>query len=153
MDKRKFTEKEKNEYRKFAENHAPKSKLFKDTVFSFIFGGIICVVGEIVKSISLNFGVSEENSKIVVPVVLIFLSCLLTGLGVYDKLAKIAKAGTLVPITGFANAVCSSAVDAKSEGFILGVGAKMFEIAGPVIVYGSITSAVYGVIYYIGKIL
>ncbi len=148
MDKRKFNESEKEAFRKFAEAHAPKSKLLKDCIFAFIVGGIICVIGQGIGDIAKKFGVNEENVKSVVPVALIFLSCLLTGLGIYDKIASFAKAGTLVPITGFANAVCSPAIDSKSEGFVLGVGAKMFTIAGPVIVYGTVVSVLWGIIYF-----
>lgn len=147
MDKRKFNENEKSDFRKYAEKHAPSSTLGKDCIFAFIVGGIICVIGQGIGDIAKHFGVSEENVKSVIPVSLIFLSCLLTGFGVYDKIAKFAKAGTLVPITGFANAVCSPAIDSKSEGFVLGVGSKMFIIAGPVIVYGSAASVIWGIIY------
>lgn len=148
MDKRKFNEAEKEAFRKFAETHAPKSKLLKDCIFAFIVGGIICVIGQGIGDIAKKFGVNEENVKSVIPVALIFISCLLTGFGIYDKIAFFAKAGTLVPITGFANAVCSPAIDSKSEGFILGVGAKMFTIAGPVIVYGIVVSVLWGIIYF-----
>lgn len=148
MDKRKFNEADKAAFRKFADKHAPSSNLLKDCVFAFITGGIICVIGQGIGDIAKNLGVNEENVKSVIPAALIFLSCLLTGLGIYDKIAKFAKAGTLVPITGFANAVCSPAIDSKSEGFVLGVGAKMFTIAGPVIVYGSVVSVLWGIIYF-----
>ena len=151
MEKRVLNENEKKKYRKYAEKHAPQSTLFKDCFFSFLVGGFICVIGQGIGDAAKYFGVNEENVKSVIPVCLIFLSCLLTGLGVYDKIASFAKAGTLVPITGFANAVCSCAIDAKSEGFILGVGAKMFNIAGPVIVYGSVSSVIWGIIYYFIK--
>ena len=103
--------------------------------------------------ISKAFGVSEENVKAVIPVSLIFIACVLTGFGVFDKIACKAKAGLLVPITGFSNAVCSSALDAKSEGFVFGIGAKMFAIAGPVIVYGTVASVIYGIINYISTII
>lgn len=148
MDKRKFNESEKSAFRKYADAHAPKSNLLKDCIFAFIVGGIICVIGQGIGDIAKKMGVSEENTKNVIPVLLIFLSCLLTGFGVYDKIAKFAKAGTLVPITGFANSVCSPAIDSKSEGYVLGVGAKMFTIAGPVIVYGSVVSVLWGIIYF-----
>lgn len=148
MDKRNFTEAEKKAFRKYADAHSPKSNLLKDSFLAFIVGGIICVIGQGIGDIAKKIGVSEENVKSVIPVCLIFLSCLLTSLGVYDKIAKFAKAGTLVPITGFANAVCSPAIDSKSEGFILGVGATMFNIAGPVIVYGSCVSVLWGIIYF-----
>ena len=148
MDKRKFNENDKKAFRKYADAHAPSSALGKDCLIAFFVGGLICLIGQGVSDLSKKIGVNEENVKSVVPVVLIFLSCLLTGLGVYDRIAKYAKAGTLVPITGFANAVCSSAIDAKSEGFIFGVGAKLFTIAGPVIVYGSVVSVLCGIIYF-----
>ena len=151
MDKRKFNENDKNAFRKYADKHAPKSTLFKDCIISFIVGGLICVIGQAIGDFSKWLGASTENVKSIIPVALVFLSCIFTGFGLYDKLAKYAKAGTLVPITGFANAVCSSAIDAKSEGFIFGVGAKLFTIAGPVIVYGSITSVIWGIIYYFTK--
>ncbi len=149
MDKRKFNEQDKKAFRKFADLHAQKSNLPVDCFWAFIVGGIICVIGQGVGDIAKKLGVSEENVKSVIPVALILLSCILTSLGVYDKLAKFAKAGTLVPITGFANAVCSPAIDSRSEGFILGVGAKMFTIAGPVIVYGSVSSVIWGIIYFL----
>lgn len=149
MDKRKFNEQDKKAFRKYADAHAQKSNLPVDCLFAFIVGGIICVIGQGVGDIAKSLGVSEENVKSVIPVALIFLSCTFTSFGVYDKLAKFAKAGTLVPITGFANAVCSPAIDSKSEGLVLGVGAKMFTIAGPVIVYGSVCSVIWGIIYFL----
>ena len=100
-----------------------------------------------------SIGIKAETVKTMVPITLIFISSLLTGLGVFDKTARFSGAGTLVPITGFANAVTSASIDSKSEGFVLGVGAKMFTIAGPVIVYGTAASAVYGVIYWICKMI
>lgn len=148
MDKRIFNEKDKKNFRKYADSHAKKSNLPVDCLIAFIVGGIICVIGQGIGDIAKNLGVNEENTKAVVPVALILLSCILTSVGVYDKIAKHAGAGTLVPITGFANAVCSPAIDSRSEGFILGVGAKMFTIAGPVIVYGTVTSIIWGVIYF-----
>ena len=152
MDKRNYSEKEKEAFRKYADSHAPKRNLFADCIAAFCVGGAICTLGQFLFEFYSGF-LTEENSKILVSVSLIFISCLLTGVGVYDSIAKYAGAGTLVPITGFANAVCSPAIDAKAEGFILGVGAKMFTIAGPVIVYGTAASVVYGVIYWICTIL
>lgn len=153
MDKRIFNESDKKAYRKFAEHHAPSSSLARDTAFAFVFGGSICALGQFIGDTALYFGVSEENVKAVIPVSLIFVACLVTGFGIFDSIAAKVKAGTLVPITGFANAVCSCAIDAKSEGFVFGVGAKMFNIAGPVIVYGTVASVVYGIIYYISTII
>ena len=152
MDKRILNEKEKKKYRKFAEAHAPSSSLVKDCIMAFISGGTVCVIGQGIGDISKKLGVSDDNVKAVIPVCLIFIACMLTGLGVFDKLASKAKCGLLVPITGFANAVCSSAIDAKSEGFVLGVGAKMLTIAGPVLVYGTSASVIYGIYYYLSTI-
>lgn len=152
MDKRILNENEKKKYRKFADAHAPSSTLAKDCIMAFISGGLVCVIGQGVGDMAKALGVSSDNVKIVVPVALVFLACLLTGFGVFDKLASKAKSGLLVPITGFANAVCSSAIDAKSEGFIFGVGAKMLTIAGPVIVYGTSASVIYGIYYYLSTV-
>ncbi len=135
-------------YKKYAKKRAERSKLGIDCARAFLVGGIICCIGQAAKDIYSSLGFNEENVKSLVPVTLIFLAALLTGLNVFDKLAKFAGAGTLVPITGFANAVVSPALDTKAEGFILGVGAKLFTIAGPVILYGTLASAIYGVIYY-----
>lgn len=148
MSKRKFTEEEKRAFRRFADAHAPKSSLGADCLRAFLAGGGICVFGQAMHDIYVKMGALEDTAKILVPISLVLLSCVFTGLGLYEKLASKAGAGTLVPITGFANAVCSCAIDAKPEGFVLGVGAKIFTIAGPVIVYGTISSVIYGIIYY-----
>ena len=136
-------------YKKYAKERAKKSPLAKDCFMAFLIGGAICTLGQVFMIIYESVGVPEDIAKSIVPVTLVFLAALFTGIGIFDDLAKIAGAGTLVPITGFANAVVSPAIDNKSEGFIMGVGAKMFVIAGPVIVYGIISSVLYGVIYYI----
>lgn len=136
-------------YKKYAKERAKKSPLAKDCFMAFLIGGAICTLGQVFMIIYEAVGVPEDIAKSLVPVTLVFLVALFTGIGIFDDLAKIAGAGTLVPITGFANAVVSPAIDNKSEGFIMGVGAKMFVIAGPVIVYGIISSVLYGVIYYI----
>ncbi len=149
MDKRKFSEKEKESFRKYAEKNSPKSNLVKDCFFAFVVGGLICILGQAITDAGLYFGISEKHVKILTPSVLILLSCILTGLGIYPKIAKFAGAGTIVPITGFANAVSSPAIDSKSEGLVLGVGAKMFTIAGPVILYGCTASVIWGIIYYL----
>ena len=153
MSKRKFTETEKAAFRKFAESHAPKSRTVHDFFASFAVGGAICLIGQIIHNIYIGMGIKEESVKILLPITLVLLSCIFTGFGLYEKLASFAGAGTLVPITGFANAVCSCAIDAKPEGFVLGVGAKMFTIAGPVIVYGTLSSVIYGVYYYFSQII
>lgn len=135
-------------YKKYAEKKAAKSPIVKNCFFAFIIGGAICTFAQALKDCYLLF-LSEDDAATLVSVTLIFLTALLTGIGVFDNIAKIAGAGTLVPITGFANAVAAPAIDTKSEGFVLGVGAKIFTIAGPVILYGTAAGAVYGVIYWI----
>lgn len=116
---------------------------------AFCIGGTICLLGEVIRTILLSFSISEKDAAAWTSVILVFCSALFTGLGIYEKLAKHGGAGTLVPITGFANAVSSAAVESKTEGFILGVGTKIFTIAGPVILYGSAASAVYGLLIWI----
>ena len=139
----------KQEYQSIAKKRAPKSPLFKDCVLAFAVGGLLCAAGESVILLAANAGLEAKAARLIGSLSLIFLSVLLTGLNVYDNIAKHAGAGTLVPITGFANSMASPAMEFKSEGFILGVGAKMFSIAGPVIVYGTVASVVYGIIYWI----
>lgn len=139
----------KQEYQNIAKKRAPKSPLFKDCLCAFLVGGLLCAAGEIVILLIGNAGLEEKDARLAGSLSLIFLSVLLTGLNVYDNIAKHAGAGTLVPITGFANSMASPAMEFKSEGFVLGVGAKMFSIAGPVIVYGTVASVIYGVIYWI----
>ncbi|MBQ0009999.1 MAG: stage V sporulation protein AC [Ruminococcus sp.] len=137
------------EYQKYVNSRAGKSPLLKDCLFAFLVGGLICALAEGLHYAYDALGIETETAKALVSVTLVFLAALFTGIGLFDDLAKVAGAGTLVPITGFANAVVSPAIDNKSEGFIMGVGAKMFVIAGPVIVYGILSSAIYGVVYYI----
>jgi len=136
------------EYGDLVNKKSPKSPILKNCSIAFLVGGSICTLGHGLKELYLYFGLNDKDASSVVCVSLIFLAVLATGLGVFDNLAKYAGAGTFVPITGFANAVASCAIDNKSEGYVLGVGAKMFIIAGPVIVYGILSGAVYGVIYY-----
>ena len=139
----------KKAYGEYVKASMPKSPLLKDCAFAFLVGGLICSLAESLLHLYLYWKIPEETAKTLVPVTLVFVSALLTGLGVFDDIAKFAGAGTLVPITGFANAVAAPAIENKSEGLIMGVGAKMFTIAGPVIVYGTLCSVVYGVIYWI----
>ena len=153
MDKRTFNESEKEKFRKYAEKISPNSKLIKDCLLAFIIGGVICSVGELILDTGKIIGIREENLKIFVPCSLIIISNILTATGIYHKLAKHAGAGTIVPITGFANAISSISIDSVSEGYVLGVGAKMFTIAGPVILYGVSSSVLYGIIYYIFTVL
>lgn len=140
-------------YQKFVKARAPKSPLLMDCLRAFWVGGLICAFAQALLEGFLALNMTEENAKTLVPVTLIFLAALLTGLGVFDDIAKFAGAGTLVPITGFANAVASPAIDDKSEGLVMGVGAQMFTIAGPVIVYGILTSVLYGFFYWLAGIL
>ena len=142
-----------NEYQQYVKARAPRSPLVKDCACAFLVGGLISALAE---ALTRGYGllnISEENVKTLVPVTLIFFAALLTGLGVFDDIAKFAGAGTLVPITGFANAVASPAIDTKSEGLVMGVGAQMFTIAGPVIVYGVLTSVSYGFLYWLWGIM
>ena len=137
------------EYGRLVKSMAPKSPIFKDCLFAFLIGGLICTLGQAILNGYSALGLSKEDAGTATSCTLVALSALLTGLSLYDNIAKYAGAGTLVPITGFANSVAAPAVEFKTEGFILGVGAKMFTIAGPVIVYGVSASVVYGLIYWI----
>ena len=142
-----------NEKKKLIKKHLPASPVFKNCTLSFIFGGIICVLGELLLTLFLYIGLDQKFSLTLTTVSVITLAAILTALGVFDKLAKHAGAGTLVPVSGFSNAVVSVAIDAKSEGMILGVGSKLFLVAGPVIVYGLLSGVLYGVILYSMKLL
>ena len=133
------------EYNRYVARLAKKSPLGKDLLNSFLIGGLICVVGQLILNGYTALELSEQDAAAATSVSLVFLSAVLTALSVYDDLAKIAGAGTLVPITGFANAVVSPAIEFKAEGFVTGMAAKMFIIAGPVIVYGTVASVLYGV--------
>ena len=137
------------EYAQLIKELAPKSPIWKDCVKAFLVGGLICALGQVFLDWYSGLGMTDRQAGTAASMTLVALSALLTGLSVYDDIAKHAGAGTLVPITGFANAVAAPAVEFQSEGFILGVGAKMFTIAGPVIVYGVSASVVYGIIYWI----
>ncbi|MFR3862476.1 MAG: stage V sporulation protein AC [Oscillospiraceae bacterium] len=134
------------EYNRYVARLAKKSPLGKDLLNSFLIGGLICVVGQLILNGYTALELSEQDAAAATSVSLVFLSAVLTALSVYDDLAKIAGAGTLVPITGFANAVVSPAIEFKAEGFVTGMAAKIFIIAGPVIVYGTVASVLYGVI-------
>lgn len=140
----------KKAYKKYSEKKASRSPVVSDSVKAFVAGGLICTLGEALIELYANVcGIEGKNASMLASVTLIFLAVLLTGFGVFDKLAKHAGAGTLVPITGFANAVSSCAIDARSEGYIFGVGAKIFTIAGPVILYGIVAGTLYGAIYWL----
>ena len=136
----------KKEYNRYVARLAQKSPLGKDLLRSFLVGGLICVIGQLILNGFIALDLSEQDAAADTSVSLVFLSAVLTGLSVYDDIAKFAGAGTLVPITGFANAVVSPAIEFKAEGFVTGMAAKMFIIAGPVIVYGTVASVLYGLI-------
>ena len=139
----------KKQYANLVKEKSPNSNTLMDSVRAFLFGGEICAFGEVLFELYVRLGADEKTGRAYVSLSLILIASVLTMIGVFDKIAKHAGAGTLVPITGFSNAVTSAAIEYKSEGFILGIGAKMFTIAGPVIVYGVTASVVYGVIVYI----
>ena len=134
------------EYQDYVAKKAKKSPIVKDTLLAFLIGGAICTLGQGISELWTALGLDKEAAGAATSISLVFLSILLTGLNVYNKIARFGGAGTLVPITGFANAVASPAIDFKAEGFITGVGAKMFVIAGPVILYGTVASVVYGLV-------
>lgn len=136
-------------YGNYVARKAPKSKTLRNTAWAFIIGGLICCVGEALFLMYEHIGFEKDNAKLLSSVSLIFLGSLLTALHVYDKIAKFAGAGTLVPITGFANSVTAPAMEFKSEGLICGMGAKMFIIAGPVLAYGVTSSTIYGVVLWL----
>lgn len=141
------------EYGKLVEQISPRSPVGKDCLKAFAVGGSICAIGQFFLNFYTNLGLEKDAAGTAMSMTLVLLSALLTGLSLYDNIAKHAGAGTLVPITGFANAIAASAIEFKTEGFILGVGAKMFTIAGPVIVYGLAASVVYGLIYWVYLLL
>ena len=127
----------------------PSSSVGKDSLFAFIFGGTICLIGELLAMLYSSIGPDSATAYQLVTVSLIFVSATVTALGFYDNIARIAGAGTLVPVTGFANSVVSEALDTRSEGYILGVGSKIFTVAGPVILYSTVSGMLYGLIYYL----
>ena len=135
-------------YKKYADARAPKSPNLKNCLRAFLVGGLICTLAGICKDVYIHcLGMSDEDAGVLASCSLVLLTALLTGLGVFDRIAKFAGAGTVVPITGFANAIASQAIDSQSEGWVLGVGAKIFTVAGPVLLYGTVAGVVYGVIY------
>lgn len=137
----------KDNYKKLVDDFTPKNNILKNCLMAFVFGGSICTIGEIIKNMIITFAnVSKDDAGVITLVILIGTSALLTGLGVYDDLGKIGGAGTIVPITGFANSVVSPALEFKKEGLILGTAGKIFTIAGPVLVFGYISSIVVGLL-------
>ena len=144
---------DKKNYQQIVKQKTPPSKSLTNCLKAFVIGGLICVIGQLISNGLKAASLSEDAVKGLTSASMIFLGSFFTDVGVYDKLAKHGGAGTLVPITGFANSIVSPAMEFKSEGLVLGVGAKMFVIAGPVLVYGITASVLYGVIYYFIKVL
>lgn len=140
-------------YEKMYKKTSPPSPKWKDFLWAFSVGGLICLIGQLLLELYMYLNLGGDISKKLVPISLIFLSALLTALHIFDNIAKRAGAGTLVPITGFANAVVSPAIEYKAEGFVLGVAANMFKIAGPVIAYGTAASVLYGIVYWVKTML
>lgn len=140
-----------DEYKKMGEKAVPKTKTARNLTGAFLIGGTICLLGQFLLNFYLKTGLSTPAASTACSITLIGISAVLTGFGIYDNIAKFGGGGTLVPITGFANAVVSPAMEFKTEGFVLGLGVKIFSIAGPVIVYGVLASFVYGVIYWVLK--
>lgn len=145
MDQSQFN---KEKFQAMVDEVSPKSHLLSDCIRAFMSGGFICVVGQFLHNSFMALGASQDDAGMYMAVLLIFLGALLTGIGVYDKIGLFAGAGSIVPITGFANSVAAPAIEFKKEGYVLGVGAKMFVVAGPVIVYGTLTSVLVGILYY-----
>lgn len=140
-------------FKTISEQTNPKPKIVRNCTRAFLVGGAICTIGQIFQELLMKYGFPEEEVKMLLPIIMVFLGALLTGVGIYDKIASYAGAGTIVPITGFSNAVVAPAIEFKKEGFVFGVAAKMFTIAGPVLVYGIGSSVIIGIIYYIIQLL
>jgi len=140
---------DKSSYQKLAAERAARSRIFPDCARAFLVGGSICAFGQGLFDLYQTWGASEAHAKTLVSLTIVLLAVVLTAFGVFDNIARFAGAGTLVPISGFANAVVSPALDTKAEGWVLGVGAKIFTIAGPVLLYGTLASVIYGLYYYI----
>lgn len=136
------------QYKTLSQQFTPKPTIVKNVVLAFVVGGIICAIGQVIVNVYVTFGLARIEASTAATATMIFVGALLTGLGVYDEIGKFAGAGSIVPVTGFANSIVSPAMEYKREGYVLGVGAKMFIIAGPVLVYGIATSIVVGFIYY-----
>lgn len=137
------------DYQKFVEEKIPKPIYLKNAINAFLIGGLICTLGQVIRNILFSYNLDEKTVAIGTSIILIFLGSLLTGLGIYDKIGKHGGAGATVPITGFANSIVSPAMEFKREGFIFGVAARMFNIAGPVLVYGVGSSVIMGILYII----
>ncbi len=141
-----------NDYSKMTDKASPNSPVFMNCVKAFVFGGGICAFGQILLTVFSRMGLNADGARLLMLSVIIVITAILTGIGVFDKIARQAGAGTIVPISGFANSVVSPALEFQHEGFVLGTAAQMFSIAGPVIVYGCASSVVYGLIIYIFRL-
>lgn len=145
---------DKKTYKRFAEAHAPRSPIGRNCLWAFVIGGGICVLGQGINDIyEYGFGMNHADALTLGASTLIFIAAALTAFGIFNDIAKLAGAGTLVPITGFANAVVSPAIDSRAEGLVLGVGARIFYIAGPVLLYGTLSGSIYGVVYWALKMI
>lgn len=154
MSNQKKSNESEKKYKDYVEEISPKPSYIKNYIMAFLVGGIICMIGQGINDSYMNFlGLSKENAATWTSITLIFLGSFLTGLGVYDLIGKRAGAGSIIPITGFANSIVSPAMEFKREGYVMGVGANLFKIAGPVLVYGVGSSIVFGFIYYIVKVV
>ena len=141
---------DRKQYKKYVAAHAPKTPLLKNCLRAFLVGGRICCLGElIIQTLCRLFSLPREDAGTITSVLLIFFAVLLTAIGIFDKIARFAGAGTLVPITGFANSVASPAIDSRAEGLVPGIGTKIFTVCGPVLLYGTLSGVVYGIIYWI----
>ena len=137
------------QYQEYVDKKTPNSPIVKDVIWAFVIGGLICIIGQLISNGYQAIGFDEEGAAMGTSVTLVFLGAFFTGLGLYDRLAKFAGAGSIVPITGFANSIVSPAMEFKSEGLVMGLAVKMFTVAGPVLVYGITSSVVAGIVYYI----
>ena len=140
-------------FQSITESTNPKPKIARNCARAFLVGGAICTIGQVFQELLTKYGFPEDEVKMILPIIMIFLGALLTGVGIYDKIASYGGAGTVVPITGFSNAIVAPAIEFKKEGFVFGVAAKMFTIAGPVLVYGIGSSVIIGIVYYFIKLL
>ena len=137
----------KKEYMEWSQKEAPKTKKGRNMLMAFLVGGTICTIGQIINNLLLDAGMIKEDSSAVTTLIMIFLGAFLTGLNIYDNIGKVGGAGASIPVTGFANSIVSPAMEYKKEGYVMGVGAKMFLIAGPVLVYGVVASIICGIFY------
>lgn len=140
------------EYSDFVDTKAKKSKIGKNMLLAFLVGGIICCIGQLITNIAMSYGIDKKDATMICTIILIFLGAFLTALTLYSKLGKFAGAGSIIPITGFSNSIVAPAIEFKTEGYILGLGANMFKVAGPVLVYGITTSIIVGFIYWLIQI-